>query len=142
MKRVLLFLNYVAIALTLLSCGVAKERAISSRMIKSPSEQATILLNNYPQLYEYYTEGVLNLYSMREMQYADGRKDWKLGYIFKHYTISDYGEKMQILKSHFPEIYNLFTQGKATIDELYKFVGKDGKIKYNVSWRHVPIGAY
>ena len=142
MKRLLFTLSFITIAVISISCGTAKNGVQSSRMIHSTGEQCAILLEHYPQLYSYYTEGVMKLWSIKEIQFADGTKDWKVKYGLKSLIISDYSEQMEILKSHFPEIYNLYSQGKATISLIYKYVAKDGSIRYNVSWRNVYSGLY
>ena len=41
--------------------------------------------------------------------------------------IKDYSEQMDVLRSSFPEIYNLYCNGKIVINEMYHFKTKDGK---------------
>ena len=49
--------------------------------------------------------------------------------------IRDYGDRTQILRTHFPEIYDLYRQGVVIIDDLYEYE-KDGKSRYNVSYHY------
>jgi hypothetical protein len=49
--------------------------------------------------------------------------------------IKDYGEKMSIVRKHFPEIYDLHRQGTVIINELYEYE-KDGESRYHISYRY------
>ena len=52
-----------------------------------------------------------------------------LGYHFDHYDkeyIEDYSDQMDVLRSEFPEIYNLYCNGKIVINEMYHYKTKDG----------------
>lgn len=51
------------------------------------------------------------------------------GYHFDHYDkeyIKDYSKQMEVLRSGFPEIYNLYCNGKIVINEMYHYKTKDG----------------
>lgn len=53
--------------------------------------------------------------------------------IFNREYITDYSEKMQIAKRHFPEIYQLYQQGSLVIESIY--LDKDTN-KYHISYRY------
>ena len=44
---------------------------------------------------------------------------------------------MTLLKANFPEIYHLFTIGKVSLSEMYKYVGNDGNVKVHISYRNL-----
>lgn len=61
-----------------------------------------------------------------------------LGYHFDHYDkeyITDYSDRMDILRTDFPEIYNLYCNGKVVINELYHYKTKEGKSMTHVGYR-------
>ena len=52
------------------------------------------------------------------------------GYHVDHYDkeyIKDYSKQMDVLRSDFPEIYNLYCNGKIVINEMYHYKTKDGE---------------
>lgn len=52
--------------------------------------------------------------------------------------VRDYSEKMELLKINFPEIYNLYVEGKVIINEIYTYNDKKtGEPRVNVNYRHV-----
>ena len=60
-----------------------------------------------------------------------------LGYHFDHYDkeyITEYSERMKVLRSDFPEIYNLYCDGKISIQEMYHYKTKDGKPMIHVGY--------
>ena len=60
-----------------------------------------------------------------------------LGYHFDHYDkehIKEYSEQMKVLRSDFPEIYNLYCDGKISIQEMYHYKTKDGKPMTHVGY--------
>jgi hypothetical protein len=60
-----------------------------------------------------------------------------LGYHFDHYEkeyIKDYSEQMDVLRSDFPEIYNLYCNGKIVINEMYHYKTKDGKSMTHIGY--------
>lgn len=49
--------------------------------------------------------------------------------------ITDYNEQMEYVRIHFPQIYNLYTQGKVVINGVYEYTEKKtGQRKVNVSY--------
>ena len=49
--------------------------------------------------------------------------------------IEDYGQRIQILKNHFPEIYDMYRNGTVIIDNVYTYE-KDGEEKVRVSYHY------
>ena len=136
------------ICLTLLilaSCGATNQVmtynnhvVLSYKDITDPNEQGSFITNQHPELVKYYKEGLLRIRHLREYQLEDGKTDWDFKYGFRDKEIEDYGEQMEVLKSHFPEIYNMYCIGKAEIEEITEYVEEDtGKIKYNVEWKRL-----
>lgn len=50
--------------------------------------------------------------------------------------ITDYSEQMSTVKIHFPEIYELYINGKVVIDYVYEYE-KDGRPKVGIQWHHI-----
>ena len=74
MKRILAII--VALLLVVTSCGTA--RYVSQRNVREIDKISYVLYNQYPQLYEYYLEGVLRVNSMKEVVRPDGTLDYKI----------------------------------------------------------------
>lgn len=52
--------------------------------------------------------------------------------------VRDYGEKMELLKINFPEIYNLYVEGKVIINEVYTYNDKStGEPRVHINYRHI-----
>mgnify|MGYP003258896863 CR=1 FL=1 len=50
--------------------------------------------------------------------------------------ITDYSKQMNAVKTYFPEIYELYINGKAAIDSVYEYE-KDGQPKVGIQWHHI-----
>ena len=50
----------------------------------------------------------------------------------RHY-VTDYGEKMTLVKVNFPEIYDMYKRGQIIINEVYTYE-KDGKELVHVNY--------
>lgn len=50
--------------------------------------------------------------------------------------ITDYSKQMRAVKTYFPEIYELYVNGKAAIDCVYEYE-KDGQPKVGIQWHHI-----
>lgn len=51
--------------------------------------------------------------------------------------VRDYGEKMELVKINFPEIYDLYVDGKVIIDKVYTYDDKKtGTPRVNVSYHY------
>jgi hypothetical protein len=54
-------------------------------------------------------------------------------------VIKDYGKQMELVKSHFPEIYENYKNGRVNIDGVYTYTHKKtGAEKVHVSYHYVP----
>ena len=52
--------------------------------------------------------------------------------------ITDYNDQMEYTKSHFPQIYDLYIQGKVVINGVYTYTErKTGEEKVNISYYYV-----
>jgi hypothetical protein len=51
--------------------------------------------------------------------------------------ITDFNQRMTALKDNFPELYNLFKQGKIVIDEMYMYNFKTGNPRVSVDYHHI-----
>lgn len=138
-----LFSSFILLVLT--SCGASTKGiynnhvVLSQRDITDPVEQMSFLTNHHPDLNKYYKEGLLNIRRLQELHLDNGEIAWDFKYGFKDREIKDYGEKMEVLKSSFPEIYQLFCNGKVTIEEIKKYVDEDsGSISYHIEYKRLP----
>ena len=111
---------------------------LSYKDITDPNEQGSFITSQHPELVKYYKEGLLRIRHLREYRLEDGKTEWDFKYGFRDKEIEDYGEKMEVLKSHFPEIYQLFCNGKVTIEELTEYVDEDtGSIRYHIEYKQL-----
>ena len=44
---------------------------------------------------------------------------------------------MSLLKKNFPELYQLFQQGRISITNMYKYVDEKGTIRVHVDYKHL-----
>ena len=51
--------------------------------------------------------------------------------------ITDYDEQMSLLRIHFPEVYNLYKEGKIVITEVYTYPSKNGGERVHANYRHL-----
>ena len=52
--------------------------------------------------------------------------------------INDYNEQMNIVKVNFPQIYDLYIQGKVIIDGVYTYtIKKTGEERVHISYRYL-----
>ncbi|MBP5505431.1 MAG: hypothetical protein J6X89_04960 [Bacteroidales bacterium] len=114
------------------SCGVSRH----STKITDVDEQVAILKVHYPQLYEYYTDGYLGISSIEAQPKEDGSTHYDVNYFFKRKYVKDYSQQMELLKTNFPEIYNLYTQGKIVLNEMYEYINEDdGIVHVNIGYK-------
>ncbi|MCQ2219806.1 MAG: hypothetical protein MJZ12_00350 [Prevotella sp.] len=71
----------------------------------------------------------LSLTSCKALMYGS----WASGAAFVH-PIKDYALQMDILKNHFPEVYDLYKAGKVTCPDVYQYRDKYGSDKYHISY--------
>lgn len=147
MKKILRLMTLLAAATVTLSCGLAyvgsspayshSTRMTGYRYIENPMEQRDILRMYYPQLYNYYSEGLLEIVSMREKIYPGGRKDWDIKRRYVRRYINDARQRLRVLQRYYPDVYELTRYGAATVREMYEYVDNSGRIRYNVKWDRV-----
>lgn len=126
----------MALMVSVSSCGTT--RYANQRTIKEMDEVSYVLANYYPQLHEYYMEGVLRVTSLKEVVLEDGNVDYKVKYNFVRYYYRDFNERMEAVKNTYPELYEMYVSGVIDIDSVYKYVDKDsGKIRLHVSYSRV-----
>ena len=94
MKKILTMLM---LTVALVSC--ATTRYANQRTIKEMDEVSYVLANYYPQLHEYYMEGVLRVTSLKEVVLEDGNVDYKVKYNFVRYYYRDFNERMEAVKN-------------------------------------------
>ena len=51
-------------------------------------------------------------------------------------NVTDYSERMQLLRTNFPEIYTLYTNGSIIINEMYEYNDKDGTPQVHINYRY------
>ena len=135
MKKFSLLLVLIS-SMIFISCATASYA--NQRRVKEMDEISYVLANHYPQLYTYYMEGVLDVDSMKEVVLEDGTVDYKVKYHFMKYYYRNHSEMMEVLKNHFPELYQMYLNGVIDITGIYKYVDKDtGVIRNHVLYRRI-----
>lgn len=51
--------------------------------------------------------------------------------------VNDYRERMELLKANFPEIYNMYCNGRINITEVYTYPTKEGGERVHVKYEHL-----
>lgn len=51
-------------------------------------------------------------------------------------VVTDYSEQMRLLRDNFPEIYDLYKEGKVIINDIYTYYTKEGKSRVGINYRH------
>ena len=126
------------LAVLLMSVACATTRYTSKRTIADMDEVSYVLANYYPQLHSYYMEGVLNVKSLKEVILEDGTADYKIKYNFVRYYYRDFRERIEVVKSNYPELYEMYISGVIDINSVYKYVEEEtGKIKIHVSYSRI-----
>ena len=133
MKRITALLISV---LVFASC--ATTRYISEREVDAMDEISYILYNNYPDLHEYYMEGVMDVLSLKEVTLEDGTTEYKVKTRYIRYYYPNRHDKMEAIKQYFPDIYQMYLNGVVDIINFYKYVDReDGLIKHHISIRRI-----
>ena len=123
-------------AVMLVSCGTSAY--VSNRTITEMDEVSYILANYYPQLHEYYMEGVLKVRYLKEVITDEGEPAYNIKYSFCRYNYPNFNDRMEALKTYYPEVYQMYMTGVIDITSFYKYVDKEsGKIKHHVSFRRI-----
>lgn len=135
MKKFYLILLMI-LTIIVSSCGTASYA--SRRTVNEMDEISYVLANYYPQLHNYYMEGVMDVDSMKEIVLEDGTVDYKIKYHFIRYYYRNYSDRIDALKLHFPELYELYVSGVIDINSVYKYVDKNtGAIKHHCSYSRI-----
>ena len=56
--------------------------------------------------------------------------------------VKDYGERMQLLETNFPEIYKLLCDGKVILNEMYEYQDENGTPRVHIDYRYVTPSNY
>ena len=130
------FLITLFAAVALISCGTPAY--VSKRTITEMDEVSYVLANYYPQLHEYYMEGVLNVRYLKEIVTDEGEVAYNIKYSFCRYNYPNFSDRMEALKTYYPEVYQMYMTGVIGITSFYKYVDRDsGKIRHHVSFRRI-----
>jgi len=150
MKKISRLLMLLLAAAMIPSCGLTRvssptyyhpNRVTGYRYVENPLEQRAILRLHYPQLYNYYDEGLLQIISMREKIYPGGRKDWDIRRRYVRRYITDQRQQMRVLQRYYPDVYELVRHRAARVREIYEYVDNSGRIRYKVKWDKVRQSA-
>lgn len=55
--------------------------------------------------------------------------------VVKRTYVRDYGERIELVKTNFPEIYDLYRRGSVIIDDVYTYE-KDGKERVGIHYHY------
>lgn len=56
---------------------------------------------------------------------------------YKDYKpIRDYNRQMELLRTGFPEVYNLYRNGDVVLDEMFEYTNKYGEPKIHISYHY------
>lgn len=55
--------------------------------------------------------------------------------VIKKTPVRDYRERIELIKTNFPEIYELYRHGEVVIDDVYTYL-KDGNEKVHISYHY------
>lgn len=135
---------FTAAAVLMASCMVYRSVPTTSRVystgyryIENPIEQREVLRAYYPQLFNYYEEGLLQIISMRERLYSNGHREWDIRRRYvKRYITSD-RERMYILERYYPDVFARARRGEVRINKMYGYVDNSGRIRYKVDYSRV-----
>ena len=123
-------------AIVMLVC-CASGRYISTADPQNAFDAEQVFYNTHPELVPYYEAGVLKITSMREVVGRDGSVSYKVKYRFVKRHIRDYSERMECLKTYFPEIYQMYVNGVIEVYSLYAYVDDTGVIRHHISYRRL-----
>ena len=151
MKKMIRLLALLSAVVLLGSCGLTRvssrsyypgaSRMTGYRYVENPAEQRAILRLHYPQLYNYYDEGLLEIISMREKIYPGGRKDWDIRRRYVRRYITNERQQLRVLQRYYPDVYELARHGAARVREMYEYVDNGGRIRYKVRWDRIRQSA-
>lgn len=146
MKKSYQIITFLVLALSLNSCMVQKPYVSYDKKSAEPVRDKYGIyqaIKSYPVLEYYYDEGVIDVVSVTKVKatYLD-EPQYIIRYNYCKHYITDYREEMEVLKENFPELYELYCNGKIVINELYEYVGDNGNLRYHISYRHNVYQGY
>lgn len=134
MRKFILSMILALVMMT--SCSA--QRYVSQRPITQMDEVTYVLANNYPQLHNYYMEGVIRVNSVKEVYLPDGTMDYKVDYRFTRFYYRDIRDKLEIIQVYNPELYDMYVNGVITFGTVYRYVDRQtGEIKLHVTYRYI-----
>ena len=144
MKKSHSLFGLLVIVLFLNSCIVQKPYVSYDKKSAEPVRDKYEIyqaVRNYPLLKTYYDEGVIQIVSVKKVKATySSNPEYIVKYRYCKHYITDYGERMKVLRENFPEIYGLYCDGKVQLNEMYEYVANDGSIRYNISYRQIYSG--
>lgn len=51
-------------------------------------------------------------------------------------VVTDYSEQMRLLRDNFPEIYDLYRDGRIILNDIYTYFDKNGVSRVGINYRH------
>lgn len=139
MKRLFLIIITMVLITTMYSCAIVQTPYVSydkntAEPVKSRYEIYKAL-ENYPRLEYYYDEGVVDIISVKKVKATDtDSPEYIIKYRYCKHYITDYGERMEALREGFPEVYNLYCNGRINLTEMYEYVDRNGHIQTHISY--------
>lgn len=140
MKKSYLIFPLLVIGLLLNSCIVQKPYVSYDKKSAEPvrdKHEKYQAIKSYPLLKQYYDEGVIDVVSVKKVKASNlDTPQYIIRFNFCKHYITDYGEQMEVLKENFPELYELYCNGKIVINAIYEYVADNGNLKYHISYYH------
>lgn len=127
------------ISIFLIICGVISCGTLANqRQITNKIEQRRILVQEGQDAYVSYLDEKVATFSMKEVPDSADTKKYVYAPYYKNARVREFGKQMALLKEQFPELYNLFIEGKIALGKMYQYVDQeDGKIKVHVNYKYV-----
>ena len=54
--------------------------------------------------------------------------------------VNDYGKKMELLQTYYPELYVLYLNGDIILEEMFEYTDRNGNPKVKISYRYRYTG--
>lgn len=134
MKKIRIFF-IAALLAVVTSCATA---VYAQRRVSEMDEEAIVMQERYPQLFNYYMEGVLRVNSLKEYVNENGEIDYKLKYSFVRYYYRNHYDMLEAMKTHLPDFYYMYINGIIEVTSMYKYVDREtGQIRYRARYRRI-----
>ena len=115
-----------------LTCGSGNY--VSQAQVYGDEDTEYILYNYHPELYRYYSAGVLRVNSIRQVVRYDGTVDYRVNYDYVRYYYSD-AEKINAVMTYLPDLYVKYINGQIMINYVWRYV-ESGNICHAASYRY------